>query len=91
MDLLGPLAAACPQMYYQGQPVAPPASAPAHKVHDLVASEEPIFQPWPQACCLSAAELAAILGVSTCTLLRPCNSSRLRRCLLEHSSGCATR
>jgi hypothetical protein len=49
-------------MYYQGQPVAPPASAPAHKVHDLVASEEPIFQPWPQGCCLSAAELAAILG-----------------------------
>jgi hypothetical protein len=62
MDLLGPLAAACPQMYYQGQPVAPPASAPAHKVHDFVASEEPIFQPWPQGCCLSAAELAAILG-----------------------------
>ncbi|TKW15940.1 hypothetical protein SEVIR_5G266300v4 [Setaria viridis] len=62
MDLLGPLAAACPQMYYQGQPVAPPASAPAHKVHDLVASDEPIFQPWPQGCCLSAAELAAILG-----------------------------
>ncbi|PUZ55452.1 hypothetical protein GQ55_5G212600 [Panicum hallii var. hallii] len=62
MDLLGPLAATCPQMYYQGQPVAP-ASAPAHKVQDLVSSDEPIFQPWPQGgYCLSAAEVAAILG-----------------------------
>ncbi|RLN25350.1 WUSCHEL-related homeobox 7 [Panicum miliaceum] len=60
MDLLGPLAAACPQMYYQGQPVAP-ASAPAHKAQDLVSSDEPIFQPWPQGYCLSAAEVAAIL------------------------------
>ncbi|NP_001354193.1 WUSCHEL-related homeobox 7 [Zea mays] len=57
MDLLGPLAAACPQMYYQGSPVAP-----AHKVLDLVASVEPVFQPWPQGYCLSAAEVATILG-----------------------------
>ncbi|XP_062203424.1 WUSCHEL-related homeobox 7-like [Phragmites australis] len=61
MDLLGPPAAACPQMYYQGHPVAP-ASAPAPKVQELVAAEEPIFLPFPQGYCLSAAELAAILG-----------------------------
>jgi len=64
MDLLGPLAAACPhQMYYQGHPVAP-ATAPAHKVLDLdlVASDEPVFQPLPKGYCLSAAEVAAILG-----------------------------
>ncbi|GJM93635.1 hypothetical protein PR202_ga10205 [Eleusine coracana subsp. coracana] len=59
MDLLGPLAAACPQVYYQGPPVAP---APA-KVHDHVAAaDETILLPWPQGYCLSAAELAAILG-----------------------------
>nr|CAB3477869.1 unnamed protein product [Digitaria exilis] len=62
MDLLGPLAAACPtQMYYhQGhQPMAPP---PAHKVQqDLVVSSE-IFQQWPQGYCVSAGEVAAILG-----------------------------
>ncbi|CAO2204306.1 unnamed protein product [Urochloa humidicola] len=60
MDLLGPLAAAFPQMYCQGQPVAPP-----QKVHDdLVpaSDDEPVFQPWPQGYCLSAAEVAAILG-----------------------------
>ncbi|KAG2599666.1 hypothetical protein PVAP13_5KG421205 [Panicum virgatum] len=62
MDLLGPLAAACPQMYYQGQPVAAPTSPPAHKVQDLVSSDEPIFQPWQQGYCLSAAEVAAILA-----------------------------
>ncbi|KAF8675772.1 hypothetical protein HU200_047259 [Digitaria exilis] len=61
MDLLGPLAAACPtQMYYhQGhQPMAPPA----HKAQqDLVVASE-IFQQWPQGYCLSAGEVAAILG-----------------------------
>ncbi|KAG2590675.1 hypothetical protein PVAP13_5NG424100 [Panicum virgatum] len=61
MDLLGPLAAAWPQMYYQGQPVAP-TSAPAHKVQNLVSSDEPIFQPWQQGYCLSAAEVAAIIA-----------------------------
>ena len=61
-DLLGPLAAACPQMYYQGQAVAAPTSPPAHKVQDLVSSDEPIFQPWQQGYCLSAAEVAAILA-----------------------------
>ncbi|CAO1948046.1 unnamed protein product [Urochloa humidicola] len=60
MDLLGPLAAACPQMYSQGQHVAPLHKAPAQDL--VVASDEPIFQTWPQGCCLSAAEVAAILG-----------------------------
>ncbi|KAJ1284689.1 hypothetical protein BS78_03G224300 [Paspalum vaginatum] len=64
MDLLGPLAAACPQMYYhQGQPVAPAAHRAVQQQDHLVASDdETIFQQWPQGCCLSAAEVAAILG-----------------------------
>ncbi|XP_062179973.1 WUSCHEL-related homeobox 7-like [Phragmites australis] len=61
MDLLDPLAAACPQMYYHGHPVAP-ASAPAPKAQELVAPEDPIFLPLPQGYYLSAAEVAAILG-----------------------------
>ncbi|WVZ69336.1 hypothetical protein U9M48_018136 [Paspalum notatum var. saurae] len=69
MDLLGPLAAACPQMYYHQaqQPVAPTSAAPAHRAvqqDHLVAcdDETTIFQQWPQGCCLSATEVAAILG-----------------------------
>ncbi|TVU02478.1 hypothetical protein EJB05_52031, partial [Eragrostis curvula] len=62
MDLLGPLAAACPQVYsYQ----TPPSAAPSPKVqldHAAAAADETIFVPWPQGYCLSAAELAAILG-----------------------------
>ncbi|KAL6614770.1 hypothetical protein ACP70R_037040 [Stipagrostis hirtigluma subsp. patula] len=57
MDLIGPLAAACQQMYYQGHPVAP-----APKVQETVSADEPTFLQWPQGYCLSAAELAAILG-----------------------------
>ncbi|CAO1945459.1 unnamed protein product [Urochloa humidicola] len=63
MDLLGPLAAACPQMYCQGgQPLAPAHKAVAAAQDIVVASDEPVFQQWPQGCCLSAAEVAAILG-----------------------------
>ncbi|KAL6845321.1 hypothetical protein ACP4OV_024816 [Aristida adscensionis] len=58
MDLLGPLAVACPQMYYQGHPVA----APAPKVKETAAADEPALFPWPQGYCLSAAEVAAILA-----------------------------
>jgi hypothetical protein len=59
MDLLGPLAAACPQVYYRDQQQV----APAPKVvQDHTAADETIFLPWPQGYCLSAAELAAILG-----------------------------
>ncbi|KAG0538830.1 hypothetical protein BDA96_03G270700 [Sorghum bicolor] len=60
MDLLGPLAAACPhQMYYQGRHPVAPVSAPAHKVLDDL---DPVIQQLPQGYCLSAAEVAAILG-----------------------------
>jgi hypothetical protein len=62
MDFPGPLGAACAQMYYQAHPVAPVSAPPAHKVQDLVASDEPVFQPWPQGYFLSAAEVATILG-----------------------------
>jgi hypothetical protein len=60
MDLLGPLAAACPQVYNHGhQPVA---SSPKSQQDHLAAADEAISLPWQQGYCLSAAELAAILG-----------------------------
>jgi hypothetical protein len=60
MDLLGPLAAACPLVYYHGhQPVA---SSPKSQQDHVAAADEAIFLPWQQGYCLSAAELAAILG-----------------------------
>jgi hypothetical protein len=62
MNFPGPLGAACAQMYYQAHPVAPVSALPAHKVQDPVASDEPVFQPWPQGYFLSAAEVASILG-----------------------------
>ncbi|KAE8785510.1 WUSCHEL-related homeobox 7 [Hordeum vulgare] len=66
MDLLSPLAAAChQQMDYQfslGQP-APSAPVPAPNLDEFVATDvEPIFLQYPQGHCLSAGELAAILG-----------------------------
>ncbi|VAH62490.1 hypothetical protein VPH35_044976 [Triticum aestivum] len=70
MDLLSPLAAAChQQMHYQfglGQtPVSTPAQAPAPAptLDEFVATDvEPIFLQYPQGHCVSAGELAAILG-----------------------------
>ncbi|CAL4962172.1 unnamed protein product [Urochloa decumbens] len=61
MDLLGPLAAACPQMYcHQDQPV--PVTHKARQDLVVASDGEPVFQAYPQGCCLSAAEVAAILG-----------------------------
>ncbi|CAL4955257.1 unnamed protein product [Urochloa decumbens] len=62
MDLLGPLAAACPKMYCQGQAVAPAGHKAAAQDLVVASDNEPMFQAWPQGCCLSAAEVAAILG-----------------------------
>ncbi|KQK09100.1 WUSCHEL-related homeobox 7 [Brachypodium distachyon] len=71
MDLLSPLAAAChQQMHYQPlglglQPAtvsAPAATAALEEFVPTATDVEPIFLQYPQGHCLSAGELAAILG-----------------------------